>query len=88
MKQIKLTTLKISNFKGIENKEINFNNQSVNIYGTNETGKTTIVDAFFWCLFGKDSLGNSNFPIKPIDKITKKEVHNLLTVVETTLNKL
>ena len=86
MKQIKLTTLKMLNFKGIENKEINFNNQSVNIYGTNETGKTTIVDAFFWCLFGKVSLGNSNFPIKPIDKISKKEVHNLLTVVETTLN--
>ena len=85
MKQIKLTTLKILNFKGIENKEINFNNQSVNIYGTNETGKTTIVDAFFWCLFGKDSLGNTNFQIKPVDKITKRETHNLLTSVEVGL---
>ena len=51
MKQIKLTTLKILNFKGIENKEINFNNQSVNIYGTNETGKTNnswMLLVFIW----------------------------------------
>ena len=33
--------------------------------------KLTIAGCF-WCLFGKDSLGNTNFQIKPVDKITKR----------------
>ena len=67
MKEIKIKTLKIENFKGIKSLHVDFDGKSVNVYGTNETGKTTIIDAFTWCLFGKDSLGQSNFAIKPRD---------------------
>ena len=68
MKEIILKSLVIQDFKGIRNLEVDFEGKSVNIYGTNETGKTTIIDAFTWCLFGKDSLGQSNFAIKPRDE--------------------
>ena len=37
------------------------------IIGGNETGKTTIMDAFIWTMFGKDSLGRSDFNIKTLD---------------------
>lgn len=86
MKTIKIESLKIRNFKGLKNETFEFNGKSVNVFGTNETGKTTLVDSFKWCLFEKDSLGNASFSIKPIDPITKQEIHNLETSVEVKLN--
>lgn len=79
--ELRIKYLKIENFKGIKKFELDFGGQSVNIYGDNRTGKTTIFDAFTWCLFGKDSLGQANFEIKPLmsDGSVK---HNLETTVE------
>ena len=50
--------------------------KSLNIFGDNATGKTTIFDAFTWLLFGKDSLGSSDFGIKTKDRFGQV-VHNL-----------
>lgn len=69
---IKLKKLKIENFKGIKKFSMDFEGKNVNVYGDNATGKTTLVDAFQWVLFDKDSDGNSKFSIKPIDKKNKK----------------
>lgn len=66
---IKLTKLTIGNFKGIKNLTINFQNHVTNIYGANETGKTSVYDAFLWCLFGKDSSDRADFNIRPLDKL-------------------
>jgi len=63
MKNIQLVSLGIHNFKGIESTEISLSHR-VEIYGKNGTGKTTILDAFLWCLFGKDSSGASDFSVK------------------------
>lgn len=68
MKTIKIKSLSLTNFKGIKNRSFDFNCNSVNFYGENATGKTTIVDAFLWLLFNKNSAGSSDFSIKPIDK--------------------
>jgi len=67
MKQIKLQSMSLSNFKGISELELQFQDQSF-IYGDNGTGKTTVFDAFTWCMFGKDSQGksDSNFSICPV----------------------
>lgn len=67
MKTIKLKNIHIQNFKGCKNKLISFGEQT-KICGANATGKTTIFDAFTWLLFGKDSLGNAKFNIRPLDK--------------------
>lgn len=49
--QIKISNLKLKNFKGIKNLEINFEGKNANIYGKNATGKTTVFDAFKWLFF-------------------------------------
>jgi exonuclease SbcC len=69
MKTVILQQLSLLNFKGAKNRVIDFNESVTNIYGTNGTGKTTIVDAYFWLLFGKDSSFRSSFGIKPTDQI-------------------
>ena len=43
--------------------EVRFNERT-RISGRNRSGKTTVADAITWCLFGKDSLGRSQFGIK------------------------
>lgn len=62
---MKLLNLKIKNFKGIKSFELDTNGQSVNIYGDNATGKTTVFDAVLWLLFDKNSENKSDFGIKP-----------------------
>ena len=62
---MKLLNLKIKNFKGIKSFELDTNGQSVNIYGDNATGKTTVFDSVLWLLFDKNSENKSDFGIKP-----------------------
>lgn len=54
----------IINFKGCKSRTVEFNQEITNMTGANETGKSTIVDAFLWCLFGKNAMGKSDFSIK------------------------
>ena len=60
-----LNTLKIKNFKGIKDFEFKPNEIRTSIYGDNATGKSTLYDAYLWLLFGKNSLQQKNFGIKP-----------------------
>lgn len=64
----KISRLTIQNFKGCKEKTIDFDGRDITISGANATGKTTVVDAFTWCLFGKDSAGNEKFNIRPLNK--------------------
>lgn len=67
MKEIKLKQLELTNFKKTKSLVIDFK-QVTNIRGKNESGKTTIFDAFTWLLFDKDSSDRSNFDIKTLDE--------------------
>lgn len=69
--QIRLKSLHLENFKGIQNITINFSRRT-NIHGANATGKTTIFDGFTWLLFNKDSTGNEKFDIRPLDAEGKR----------------
>lgn len=62
-----LDSLKIRNFKGIKEQDIEFSPISTTVCGENATGKTTVVDAFTWLLFEKDSKGRSQFEIKTLE---------------------
>lgn len=68
---ILLKKIQLTNFKGIQSLSINLNNHVTNIYGANETGKTSTYDAFLWVLFGKDSTDRADFNIRPLDKDNK-----------------
>lgn len=87
MTQIKLLNMKIRNFKGVTNYELNADGQDINIQGDNGTGKTTLYDAFLWCLFGKNSADQATFDWKPLDE-QGDEIHHLETevVVELEVN--
>lgn len=65
--RINIKSLHIENFKGCRELDINFGERT-SIHGANATGKTTIVDAFMWLLFDKNSAGDSKFQIRPLDK--------------------
>lgn len=83
---MRINKLSLSNFKGIKELIINANGKSVNIFGDNATGKTTIADAFNWLLNGKDSLNRSDFGIKPIDPETQQPVSGIETEVEAEID--
>jgi DNA repair exonuclease SbcCD ATPase subunit len=65
---LRIKRLIIQNFKGIKNFTFEPNGKNVNVFGMNETGKTTMVDACLWLLFGKDSEDKKDFAIKPLDE--------------------
>ncbi len=66
VKQITLLRLTLTNFKGIRSFTIDTQG-SVEIYGDNAVGKTTLFDAFTWLLFDKDSQNKKDFQIKTLD---------------------
>lgn len=64
---IQIQSITLANFKGVRSLEIIFSSNVASIYGRNRSGKTTIADAINWCLFGKDSKGNTKFGIRTRD---------------------
>lgn len=81
---VRIRKMKLDNFKGIKTRELNMDGSNVSIFGQNATGKTTLFDAFTWCLFGKDSTDAQDFWVKPHDE-NGEEIHNLETAVELEL---
>lgn len=83
--KLAIEKMRLSNFKGIRELEIDFSEEKTAIFGANGTGKTTIPDAFCWVLFNKDSHGNApgsdNFREKPLGD-DGRELHDLDTEVE------
>jgi len=66
---MKLIELQIRNFKGFTNFTFTPDGKNLTVYGDNATGKSTICDAVQWLYFGKDSLDQANFAIKPIGMV-------------------
>lgn len=64
---ITIKSLALTNFKCFRHKEITFDPYVTTIRGRNGVGKTTIADAILWCLFGKNSQGQSDFDLKTHD---------------------
>lgn len=84
MKNVQIKRLSLFNFKGIKHFAVDFNGET-RIYGDNATGKTTLVDAFSWLLFGKNSNDKKDFSIKPFGQ-NNEVLHHLDSVVEGTFD--
>jgi len=82
VKEIRLLTLNLKNFKGIRSFSLETNGENVRVFGDNATGKTTLFDAFIWLLFDKDSNNRKDFAIKTLDK-QGNVLHNLDHEVES-----
>lgn len=72
------------NFKGQKSLDVPLHPGMNVIAGRNAVGKTTIFDAFLWCLFGKDSDDRSDFNVKTLNADGEPE-HHLEHSVELTL---
>jgi len=79
---MKLSALHLRNFKGIKKLDFEADGQDAAIYGKNETGKTTLNDAFLWLLFRKDSLNRADFEIKELNAAGQVKQHGLNHEVE------
>lgn len=84
-KQIKLLNVVLENFKSIRSGEYSFGDKVTTISAANGRGKTTIVDAVMWCLFGIDSKGRSKFGLKTRDA-NGDEIREIPHSVELRLN--
>jgi len=68
MKQIKLIKLTLENFKKFSHFEIDFDGLNATIIGENESGKSTIADAYYWLTTGKNFNGDTKFTATPTDE--------------------
>lgn len=84
MKNVIVKKVSIENFKGIKSRVIEFNDELTEIVGKNGSGKTSVQDAIWWCLFNKNSSGDERFNVRPLDKDGNK-VHNIVISVELDL---
>jgi len=78
---IRLQSLSLKNFKGVEDFTLNLGGANADIFGRNATGKSTLFDSSQWLLFGKDSSGRADYQVKPQDK-DGNEIHHLDCIVE------
>lgn len=81
MKVIDLERLRINNFKGVVEQDITFDGDT-NIFGANESGKSTEYTAFVWLLTGKDEFDRSDYAIK---NTVRKELNTHAHEVEGVL---
>lgn len=82
---MKIKSLKLTNFKGHRDFTVDFSDTVTNIFGANGTGKTSIKDAFFWLLTGKDSYGRQDVDFRPFAE-DGQPIHDVDVDVEAIID--
>lgn len=81
--RFRLVKMVMQNFKAVHNAEYDLDSNKVIVSGGNATGKTTLYEAYYWCLFGKTVTPNGIVQTLDADN---NVVHKVETSVELTLN--
>ena len=68
MKTIRLVSLSLLGWRGEQDRTTTFSPNETIIAGPNGSGKSRHLDAFLWCLFGKDRNGRKDEDIKSYDE--------------------
>ena len=77
---MKIKSLTLENFKNQKKLHITFGDKATNIYGANGAGKTTVLDAVSFLLWGKDHNGKTDTNMRPYDA-NGVLLHDIDTVV-------
>ena len=83
MKTIRLERMELRNFKGVAQADYVFGAHT-DIRGGNATGKSTIFEAYLWCLFDKNQAGSTP-RVQPLGK-DNEPIHQLTTSVRLHLS--
>lgn len=83
MKTIRLERMELRNFKGVAQADYVFGAHT-DIRGGNATGKSTIFEAYLWCLFDKNQAGSTP-RVQPLGK-DNQPIHQLTTSVRLYLS--
>ncbi|MDO4298849.1 MAG: hypothetical protein Q4C59_10320 [Lachnospiraceae bacterium] len=75
---MKILKLRLENFQGVKEFEMEPHGMSCTVYGDNGTGKSTLYNAFTWLMYGKPSTEEKNYSPKTTGS------HNLHHSVELT----
>lgn len=81
-KQVIIQKMQLQNFKNIRSLNLEFGTHTTTVSGTNEQGKSTVYDAYLWCLFGNTT--RKNDCVQPTDK-DNEIVHKIDTEVTVVL---
>lgn len=81
--KVTLKEIKISRFKAIKDMDVILDGKNAVISGANGSGKTSIYEAYYWCLFGKTLATNGI--VQTLDE-NNEIVHKVDTLVELVLN--
>lgn len=68
MKEIVIERMTLTNFRGIKQLTVPLGERFVEISGANATGKSTLLNAYMWCLWGVDSESRKDYNLKPLDQ--------------------
>lgn len=77
---MKLLSLTLDNFKGAKHFDFRPDGHSVIVKAANGVGKTTLEDAYWWLLTGKNTAGESKFDIFPYKNNGKPGEFNYVNV--------
>lgn len=82
MTTVTLQSIELRNFKGIRELKLEPNNNHCVISGDNGTGKTSVYDAYLWCLFGITSSPNTKVQML---NSNNEIIHHIETSVKVIL---
>ncbi|HNX81707.1 MAG TPA: AAA family ATPase [Candidatus Omnitrophota bacterium] len=81
---MKILSISLENFQGIKKEKFDFDGHSATIFGDNGTGKTTVLNAHCWLLFGRSGSGIKGYTPKSNDSEGGVK-HNLDHAAEETI---
>lgn len=85
MKEVSITSITLDNFKGVRHADYDWKGLDVDVCGDNGEGKSTLADAAYWCLSGKDMKGRKDYYIIPRGKNGEEE-HGITVTVSMTVH--
>jgi chromosome segregation ATPase len=85
--ELKLSSLHLRHFKSFSDYTFSPQGKSVSVFAGNGLGKTSLMDAWLYLLFSKDSQNRADFEILPLDQdgqrlkdVTEAEIEGEITV--------